>query len=413
MDTILCGISALEVLRTPPALMRTTLNAAQLNIPKGRTIRLNVRSDSPPHVRAVFAELFGSLKGVSLPVHLYAADGRKRCNRRIIWHLPRRPIESSDLIPLADGVYVTAPLRTLEDLAHCLPLSQLLKIAYEFCGLYTIVPDNRRVRFALEEIDQEANDALDSFNARDTRLAAYWDLDGSRMGFADRTGAPLPWVPCRAASGERTSLWKRPPLIYHADLIRHTEGLHNHMSRSRACNRLIRTTDLVIPGSASPAETTTAILLCGSRHLGMEGFPRPQLNRRVALSPEAARSIGCPWCVPDLVFKDDRRGKIRFVADFDSMTFHDEVSGLILGRAERRDDAARRTALQNSEYQLATITHSQIADLNRWRALVTVMARGIGIEMPQETAAFLRQRARLRAELLGGTRAHINGCVGG
>ena len=103
------------------------------------------------------------------------------------------------------------------------------------------------------------------------------------------------------AEGRRGFL-DRPPLCSRAGLLAYLDAVH----ATRGVAKARRAAGLVIDGSASPMESSLALLLCLPTRWGGYGLPRPILNGQLTLSPGAARIVGQRRCSPDLSWPQRR-----------------------------------------------------------------------------------------------------------
>lgn len=408
MDTTLFGISALQFHDTPLQAHQCSL-LMDAPLPGGATIGSTMpaiarRASSPGDARAIQEHMLGALKGVGLPVHLIGEARSARRSPHIRWHRQEIPYVPDDLQRIAPGLLVTTPRRTLLDLARSMTLVQLLRVLFSWCGLYAICPSTARMKLALSALLNEG--VIHDRMVR--RLFAFYGSDGlplvsPRAGGEHLTwdGDASPWEPCFDRQGRLTDLWKRPPLVEQADLAAYAQGLELRDGVAR----LRRAADLVMPGSASPLETTHALLAHLPRKLGGEGLLKPQLNRQVALSAEAARALGHPSVVCDEAWPDDLGGLLPVCVEVDGVSFH-EVGGVVQqlpsgGMIMRRDDSSRASALESMGFTVISSTYAQMANIDRWELLMNRLATALEIERKRQTPAFIRQRSRLREELFG------------
>lgn len=403
MDTILHGISALQYHRTPPLIRSIDLPRSSDGV-TGATgasaPNLAPRANSPHDAKVLQANLFGALKGVALPAHVVSRGRSRSRSPHIIWHDLDLDYPKADLQRVADDLLVTTPERTLFDLASRLTLMQLARLVFEMCGIHAIVPQTSRLAFACDELIERG--ALRPRMPRS--IFAFLDCDGRPIYSPERqraqTSALPSWEPCFDKQETLTDLWKRPPLIsvgMLGDFARVIEAAGPH----RGTSRFRRAVDLVIPGSASPAETRFALLAFMPRKLGGEALPRPHLNRQLRLCDEAARALGHPLCVGDVLWGDGMGGTLPVCVEIDGAAFHDS-SGTSRGTPiARRDDSARANAIRASGFEVISVTHSQMANIDRWELLMNNVAGALDMERRAQTPAFIRQRARLRKELFG------------
>lgn len=396
MDTILHGISALQYLNAPPVarafdMPSETIQALPLPVPD-----IAPRSNSPEAAKLLKKHLFGELKGIGLPVHLVVTGRATSCSEHIVWHETRYEYPPDDLIQIDDGLYVTSPFRTLLDIAPTISLVSLLRILFSMCGLYAICPSTSRMKVALEAL--VGRGALRP--GVPSSIVAYHGADGVPLGMTDARGIPLPWEPCFDKADRLTDLWKRPPLITTEELLTRLDAAGERHGSSK----LRRAGQLVLPGSASPAETLYAILAHLPRSLGGEGLPKPLLNRRVALNDAGARALGHKTCVGDATWLAARKDARAVCVEIEGAAFHGAVDGLgsiAWGRMTQRDDHARANALRASGFDVIPVTWKQMASLDAWEVLMDVIAGLLRVHRRVQTEAFKAQRARLRDELLG------------
>lgn len=378
MDTILCSISALAYLRTPPQIRGGALATTSLSA-DSPLAGLRLRANAPQDLRRAVPELLGPLKGAGLPLHFAGTASHRGAGPLGIWHAGKAPYRAEDLCPIGDALWVTSPLRTLAEIGRRTTFARLLMLAYEFCGLYAICPQNERVALAVDALLAEGVLARGA-----TQLSAYYGWDGEPLDFDGPRERP--WGPCLDISGATTPLWKRAPLITPAELRRYAAERRDVSGR-----RLMRVAELVNPGSASPLETLASLLLGPSRRLGMEGLPVPKLNRRIRLGGGGA-------LVPDLSWEEGHGSPLPFVVELDGAAHHGHAVGAGAGGVPLRD-AQRRTELQAAGFTVLTVTFPQLANFDRWSSVVEVIAAHLGVDATPPTPTFLRQQARLRREL--------------
>lgn len=400
MDTILHGISALQYHRTPPLIRSLELPPPPGGNTGAPTPELAPRANSPHDAKVLQANLFGALKGVALPFHLVSRGRSRSRSPHIIWHDLELEYPATDLQRVSDDLLVTTPERTLFDLASRLTLMGLARLMFEACGIHAIVPQTSRLESACEELLERG-----VLRPRMPRsIFAFLDCDGRQLYALEEqraaTRIPPPWEPCFDTQETLTDLWKRPPLV--------SVGMLNGFARAveaagphRGTSRFRRAVDLVIPGSASPAETLFALLAFMPRKLGGEALPRPHLNRQIRLDEDAARALGHPLCVGDVLWDDGLGGLLPVCVEIDGAAFHDSGGTSRGATFARRDDSARANAMRSSGFEVISATHSQMVNINRWELLMNTVAGALDMNRRAQTPAFSRQRARLRNELFG------------
>lgn len=387
-DWILHGISALEFLRTPPCIRELEFPPEVLESLNRASPSYRERSNTPQLILEIRHEIFRSLKGVSIPVHVLTDGIPRGASPYAVWHTRSDDISDDDLEQISDNLYATSPRVALLHMARdCTPV-QLAMVMMECCGLYATRPGTSRMQRAINLLDTTCG-------LPDTtrQLAAFYGLDGKPLAFTDDHGAPLPWSPCRTRDGTISNLWKRPPLCSIEQLAKFSKSL----GPVHGAKTFRRALEMVVAGAASPLEAQAALLMGINRKLGLEGLPPFQLNRRVKLSPSSASAWGSPICVVDIGWFDEGSRTPNLCCEVEGAAFHGRA--LEDDNEARRDDSARKTALRSMDIAVETITNSQIKNIERWDVLMDVLYRHLGIERPARTKRFMEQRVKLRKDL--------------
>lgn len=76
------------------------------------------------------------------------------------------------------------------------------------------------------------------------------------------------------------------------------------------------------------------------------------------------------------------------------MAFHADDQGFLVA-------SGRRTALESMGYTVLEINHEQMADLEKFDAMLPSMARAVGYPLQPRTGAFLQRRDKLHRALFG------------
>ena len=401
MDAILCDISALAYHATPPVLRQAPLDEAALTQCTRTPVLSRARFSTLPEIRAVRENLLGPLKAVPLPIHLLSPGIVHGSTGLVRWHSGAVELSPHDLLAVADGVAVLTTFAALRHLARSLDVVRLARALFELCGLYSISLETQRSKVALDAL--QASGALPRGTGR---WSAYYGADGQPLLFPDASCSDTVWEPCLHEDGTRSDLWRRPPILG-LDAIRNAVET---LGDDAASMRLRRALELVRPGSGSPWETITAMLLCLPRKMGGEGLPRLQLNRRVEVSGthgygsrgyvlDGCWDAGTHW--PQRIFPVKAFRKARELGvpilpctlEIDGAAFHQ-------GRSAFARDSARRTALARAGIATQSISPAQVRNVAMWDEWVDVLAQELGFERVPATSAFLRQRIRLRKTLL-------------
>ena len=275
-------------------------------------------------------------------------------------------------------------------------------LLYEACGLYAVRSQNARLGAAYRMLGGEGY-----LRSIPHRLYSLEDVPKNvvaRASFAQE----FAWEPCFSAKGGMTELWKRPPLL----TLDAARTCARDLEDVASASRVIRAAKIALPGSASPAESMLALMLTASRHIGGEHLRgshgmEPLINHRIEMPGDVADALGHPSCVVDQLWPSRKRGVAPLVVEMDGWLFHDRTREPL--SLTQRDDGARANALRNCGYEVIPVTYSQMANLDRWEVLVSLLAEKLDVGMPQLTPAFIKQRARLRQELFGVAPKH---CVG-
>lgn len=393
MDTILHGISALQLLNAPPVARTFDMPIEVVRALPQPVPDIAPRANSTPAARTLKAHLLGELKGVSLPIHIVVTGRAMARSKHIAWHETRFDYPAEDLIHIGDGLFVTTPLRTLLDLAPSCSLVGLLRVLFSMCGLYAICPKTTRMEAALTTMA-----ARGSISSRASRsISAFYGVDGTPLDMAGAQGGLPAWEPCFDKNGVLTDLWKRPPLITVDELGAWLNGIGPQPGLSR----LQRAAGLVMPGSASPAETLFAILSHLPRSLGGEGLERSLLNRRIELNEAGARALGHRTCVGDATWRAPDGGVRKTCIEVEGAAFHETGRSMTWRNVPARDDHARANALRASGFDVIPVTWAQMARIDMWEVLMDVVAESLGVRRRGQTAAFMAQRVKLRGEMLG------------
>lgn len=256
------------------------------------------------------------------------------------------------------GFLVTSPLLTAFIMSRHLTDLQLLLVLAEMCGLFAVCA----LPAALEA---ELSHAIDSGTISTT----------------------LGWVRCPSEGGAASNLWRRDALVLDGDLDRFCSDVCG----MRYGNRFMAVSHLVPLGAASPFEVEAYLLLGLPRALGGEGFCGIELNVKVMLSTSARAIVGKTRVYIDLLFSSPD-GRRQVAIECQGKASH--------GRAgDGLRDADRMTALQAMGYDVLLLTHGQISDEDRFRAIVKAVCRMLDVEYRDKSSDEQRAEALLRSEL--------------
>lgn len=417
MATILFGISALEHHCTPPgacdfaaeeSLIHGENPCASAEGPRpSPRLPEATRANAPDFVRIIDRQFNGALIGVSKPFHII--DPRATRGRYTDFVIHSSNVKTGELIPIADGLYVTTPERTILDLCRDHSTGAIAALMCEMCGLYTTVPNTERLTDTLDALSSKremscsktrrsdlSHSGAASTGSKPVRVpyvAAFLDANGMRCDFSSMKNA---WTPCIGRNGKRTSLWKRPPLCTIDSLIACAENNR----QAPGIQRFRKALRYVVEGSGSPAETICAILMGPNRRLGQEGLPPAQLNRRVRLDDMSASSLGQETCVVDILWTEGARIRPGCAVEVEGAAFHDDSKIDPSKLRGTNADSARRAALAHMGLEVVTIAWSQLENLEQWDTVVDLIYRKLGIKRTPLGVNCLMRREQLHHELM-------------
>lgn len=395
MATILTDISALSFYRTPPVVRSYQLDSKSID--RTASPIFTNRRNASPDLRAIESELFGNLKGVSFPVHLTSTTGARCVSSLVAWHRPTDLRLRDEAIQIGDNLYVASPAQVLLDLAAHVPWPQLARIMCELCGLFASCPQTSRTELALDALVHSG-----SLPPSNRRYSAYYDVRGNaRPLCSPRSVASSPetvnsWSPSTTKGENAGRFWSRAPLCTPDELVDFSKQVHG----TYGSNTFMRAARAVVAGSASPLESTVALMLGGSRKLGQEGMGPFQLNRRFELLSEAREALGASSCVLDMCWPDAHGRLLSTCLEINGAAFHGNERDEQDIRRGVYDDSARTNALDLMGMHVCTVTYRQFAQLDRWDTFLETLYKHLGMKRPMQSAAFLRQRVKLHRELM-------------
>lgn len=390
MATILCDISAWQYWRTPPELRNLCIDVTVATTPVqegglGIPISLLRRNANAREADAcVHGRILTDLKGVTLPVHVMVDAGSglvpsavTKPHRMPSWIRLRK-----HTVSLGNGLYVLSPEVLLLTGSGVGKIARA-KMMYEACGIFSLLPTNARMAWLLRRL--RAEDILTRSAEGSQAIYGYYDESGAPLSFCDPWGDPLPWSPVFDRNGTMTSMWKRPPLTSTQAI----EAVAPSLTRARGLRASLAALSICRNGAASPLEAYAHLLLCSGCHIGGESWGNPELNRRIALTPQAQALAHTSFCIGDLVWAARKR-----VLEVHGEGFHADSLGFRL-------DTGRRAGLESMGYEAPELTYEQMANLELFDAVLPSVANKLGFSLQRRTPAFLRRRDRLHRELFG------------
>ncbi len=233
--------------------------------------------------------------------------------------------EPGDMAKIAEGIYVLSPATLLMQLSRSYSFDRIALLAYEFCGGYV-------------------------------------------LGSADGRGF-----------GEAAPLVSRSKMLAAAASA----------GAFRGSTVMRRALAVVADGSASPAESSLAILLCAKRMHGGYGLPLPNMNYRIEVRGEARKMTSRRYFLCDLYWPE-----AKLDVEYDSDAFH-------LGSANLASDAERRNTLVALGIQTITVTRGQMRDADLFDDAARSVARVLGVRLRAERYNWAARRFELRRNVLG------------
>lgn len=267
--------------------------------------------------------------------------------------LPRESVLETE-----HGFLVTSPLMTAFIMSRHLTDLQLLFVLAEMCGLFAVCA----LPAALEA---ELSRAIDS-------------------GAIPTTSG---WTRCPSEDGVASDLWRRDALVLSGDLDRFCSDVYG----MRYGKRFMAVSRFVPLGAASPFEVEAYLLFALPRTLGGEGFCGIELNVEVRLGASARAIVGKSRVFIDLLLSSPD-GARQVAIECQGKASH--------GRAgDGLRDADRMTALQAMGYDVLLLTHRQIFDEDKFRAIVKAVCRMLDAEYRDKSSDEQRAETLLRSEL--------------
>lgn len=155
---------------------------------------------------------------------------------------------------------------------------------------------------------------------------------------------------------------------------------------SQAVHRAQSVRALAFDGSASPMETSLALMLTLPLEFGGFGLPRPQLNAPINVSVPGGQMT----VTPDFLWREQ---SVAF--EYDSDEFHANK-----GREQAGRDALRANALLVGGYRVFRATTQMVRTLEGVALLAGQLAAALGVDLAEPTEADELRRRRLFAELM-------------
>ena len=279
---------------------------------------------------------------------------------------------------------------------QCVPLHEMLRL--QEC-LFVSKPAFVLVQMAGHhpKLDPILDDFTQHFKAEQSVMAEL-GIEGEPLYDPDPVGwelavrlVELTKVACellgtyRCGHGSLSTQYHRKPLMKREDV----EGLLARLPGLYGAARVRRCLELAFDGSASPRETTLALMLTLPPEMGGFGLPRPELN--VDFDANGMTVSGAQENVyPDLYWED-----ADLVLEYDSDEFHGKA-----GPKKWAEDAARANALTAAGYRVMRATGETVTSLVQLGLLARQLSVALGVELPEVDAVGQLRRSRLHAVLI-------------
>ena len=264
-------------------------------------------------------------------------------------------LPTSAIRSVADGLFVTSPEFTLQQVAAHESFEHTLIIASWFCGSFSV------------------------FHTPDPMAGII-----QRLCNAGKLPSIGGWSPCLDSNGSLTDLWSHDPLTTPADLRHLAETADSPRGRAQ----LARVAKSVVAGAASPFEVQAGILLGLPARFGGAGLGGFEHNKGISLTPDAALIAQRGGCYCDLYWDEG------LDLECHSKTWHS-------ARDAQLSDFARETALELMGIDVVALTFDQLRSKRQFDAIVRIVADKLGRKTRAKSASARAAEAKLREEVLG------------
>lgn len=184
----------------------------------------------------------------------------------------------------------------------------------------------------------------------------------------------------------RPAVSRDAPLTMIAKLKAFVEAAANTRGRAKA----LRALRYLLPGSASPMETTLALLLCLPYSLGGYGLEKPLLNYRIDVPSHMRDLADRSYCLCDACWPD-----AKLAVEYDSKLHHTEPD-------RQSSDARRRSTLATLGFTVITVMPGHLADSATFNRLARQIAKLTGKRLRYRDPDFTHAHLELRAQLFKG-----------
>lgn len=208
----------------------------------------------------------------------------------------------TDIVALNEHIYVTAPELSLMEAARNLGLGEALRLINEFCGTFAT-------------------------------------NGGTKRGFSSAD-----------------------PLTSKESLVRFCDA-HPSWRQARLFRKPV---SHALDGCASPAESSTVLLLCLPVHDGGYGIPAPRMNGDIYLDAESLRLADRGYYVGDAVWQDGKT-----IVEYDSKSVHTDQDAVA-------HDYTRKLSLESAGYHVSVVTPKILSDPALFEKVALDTAKRVG-----------------------------------
>lgn len=344
MDRYFSGITALRYLRTPPQVLALYPPLAE------------PYQDSN-HMKLASSPLIEDILHTPLDCTVFHAN-KRRSSKYYRYHLSNTDLPFGCFRPCNHGCYVASPPYALLTSAAFLMETQLLMLAFEFCGTYSVYSPRTRTEKLLK--DAYAKRAINP-------------TDG--------------WNRVCSATGKASNLWKREPLTTPDELL----AFCTEARGLAGAKRLRRVASLVTGVCASPFEAQASILLGLPRRLGGQGYHFNN-NHRIELTTSAQAIYPHTCCYADIFFEATDEHPALDI-ECQGRSVHDNEAASI-------SDSNRIAALQSMGIEVIPLTFEQFYDADRFCAILDLIATKLDTSIKPKTERQLSIETNRRHDVL-------------
>lgn len=344
MDRYFSGITALRYLRTPPQVLALYPPLAE------------PYQDSN-HMKLASSPLIEDILHTPLDCTVFHAN-KRRSSKYYRYHLSNTDLPFGCFRPCNHGCYVASPPYALLTSAAFLTETQLLMLAFEFCGTYSVYSPRTRTEKLLQ--DAYAKRAINP-------------TDG--------------WNRVCSATGKASNLWKREPLTTPDELL----AFCTEARGLAGAKRLRRVASLVTGVCASPFEAQASILLGLPRRLGGQGYHFNN-NHRIELTTSAQAIYPHTCCYADIFFEATDEHPALDI-ECQGRSVHDNEAASI-------SDSNRIAALQSMGIEVIPLTFEQFYDADRFCAILDLIATKLDTTIKPKTERQLSTETNRRHDVL-------------